>query len=105
MSEIVVITDTSVLVNFLVIDRTDLLSRLPNHRFVVTDHVRAEVTEIYPDQLRRLEAAFDAGTMEEIRVTDLQDVQLFAQLTADWSGYRRMLRDRGCRASQTCFGH
>jgi predicted nucleic acid-binding protein len=82
MSEIVVITDTSVLVNFLVIDRTDLLSRLPNHRFVVTDHVRAEVTEIYPDQLRRLEAAFDAGTMEEIRVTDLQEVQLFAQLTA-----------------------
>lgn len=45
MSEIVVITDTSVLINFLVLDRTELLARLPNHRFVVTDHVRAEVIQ------------------------------------------------------------
>lgn len=36
MSDIVVITDTSVLINFLVLDRTELLARLPNHRFVVT---------------------------------------------------------------------
>lgn len=44
--------------------------------------VRAEATDHYPDQLQRLEAAFAAGTLEEIRVTDLQEVQLFAQFTA-----------------------
>lgn len=86
MSEIVVITDTSVLINFLVLDRTELLARLPNHRFVVTDHVRAEVTDHFPDQLQRLESAFVAGTLEEIRVTDLQEVQFFAQFTATGLG-------------------
>lgn len=86
MSEIVVITDTSVLINFLVLDRAELLARLPSHRFVVTDHVRAEVSEHYPDQLQRLEAAFAAGTLEEIRVTDLQEVELFAQFTATGLG-------------------
>jgi hypothetical protein len=86
MSEIVVITDTSVLINFLVLDRAELLTHLPNHRFVVTDHVRAEVTDHFPDQLRRLESAFAAGILEEIRVTDLQEVQLFAQFTATGLG-------------------
>lgn len=86
MSEIVVITDTSVLINFLVLDRTELLTRLPKHRFVVTDHVRAEVTDHFPDQLQRLESAFVAGILEEIQVTDLQEVQLFAQFTATGLG-------------------
>ncbi|MFM7167510.1 MAG: hypothetical protein ACKO3T_19885 [Planctomycetaceae bacterium] len=86
MSEIVVITDTSVLINFLVLDRAELLTRLPKHRFVVTDHVRAEVTDHFPDQLQRLESAFAAGILEEIRVTDLQEVQLFAQFTATGLG-------------------
>ena len=86
MVVIVVITYTSVLINFLVLDRTELLARLPNHRFVVTDHVRAEVTDHFPNQLQRLESAFAAGIFEEIRVTDLQEVQLFAQFTATGLG-------------------
>ena len=86
MPETIVITDASVLINLLVLDRAGLLARLPDHRFVVTDHVRAEVTEHYHDQLQRLEEAFAAGTLEEIRVTDLEEVQLFAQLTATGLG-------------------
>ncbi|TVP96317.1 MAG: hypothetical protein EA381_17445 [Planctomycetaceae bacterium] len=82
MSTIDVITDTSVLVNFLVVDQAELLARLPGHRFVVTEHVRTEITDHYQEQLQRLEAAFAAGILEEIRVTDLPEVQLFAQLTA-----------------------
>ena len=82
MSETVVIADTSVLINFLVLDGVGLLARLPHYRFVVTEHVRAKVTDDFPDQLQRLEAAFTAGILEEIRVTDLGEVQLFAQLTA-----------------------
>ena len=34
--------DTSVLLNFLAIDRVDLLARHPRHRFVVTDHVHGQ---------------------------------------------------------------
>ena len=86
MTETIVITDTSVLINFLVLDRAELLSRLPDHRFVVTDHVRAEITEHYQDQLQRLEGAFAAGILEEIRVTDLEEVKLFAQLTTSGLG-------------------
>lgn len=86
MPETIVITDTSVLINFLVLDRAELLARLPDHRFVVTDHVRAEVTAHYQEQLQRLEEAFAAGTLQEIQVTDLEEVRLFAQLTATGLG-------------------
>lgn len=81
MPETIVITDTSVLINFLVLDRAELLARLTNYRFVITDHVRAEITEHNHDQLRRLETAFATGILQEIRVTDPEEVRLFAKLT------------------------
>jgi predicted nucleic acid-binding protein len=86
MGEIIVVADTSVLINFLVLDQAGWLGRLPNHRFVVTDHVRAEITDHYPDQLRRLQTAFAIGILEEMRVTDFQELQLFAGLTATGLG-------------------
>jgi len=86
MPETIVITDTSVLINFLVLDRVALLSRLPDRRFVVTDHVRAEITAHYQEQLQRLEQAFSDGILEEISVTDLEEVQFFARLTATGLG-------------------
>lgn len=86
MSKIIVITDTSVLINFLVLDQAALLARSPHHRFVVTEHVRAEITDHYQDQLQLLEAAFAADILEEVRVTDLPEVQFFAQLTATGLG-------------------
>lgn len=42
--------DTSVLLNFLAVDRVDLLSRHPALRFIVTDHVRGEITDRRPDK-------------------------------------------------------
>jgi predicted nucleic acid-binding protein len=54
------IVETSVLVNFLKVDRTDLLAAHPTYRFVITDLVRREVTERYGTQFSRLEAAFAA---------------------------------------------
>jgi predicted nucleic acid-binding protein len=86
MSETIIITDTSVLINFLVLDRAELLTGLPNQRFVVTDHVRAEVTAHYPEQLQRLEEAFAKGILEEISVTEVEEVSLFARLTAEGLG-------------------
>jgi predicted nucleic acid-binding protein len=55
------IVESSVLVNFLKIDRTDLLSMHPLYRFVVVDFVRDEVTRRYAAQVARLEAAFAAA--------------------------------------------
>ena len=86
MIQTIVIADTSVLINFLVLDRVELLARLSSYRFVVTDHVRAEVTEHYQDQIQRLERAFEASFLEEISVTELAEVQLFAQLTSSGLG-------------------
>jgi predicted nucleic acid-binding protein len=77
----IVITDTSVLINFLVIDRVDLLHRC-GHRFLLTDHVVAEVTTHYPDQLRRLEAALDSGMLAQLSVTDPDEINLFNKLTS-----------------------
>lgn len=86
MCKTVVITDTSVLINFLVLNRAGLLANVPTHRFVVTDHVRAEITAHYHEQLQRLEQAFSAKILEEITVSDLAEVQLFADLTAKGLG-------------------
>jgi predicted nucleic acid-binding protein len=75
-----IVTDTSVLINFLVVDRMDLLTCLPLHEFVVTEHVRSEVTQHYTEQRSRLQIAFDGGMISEIRVDDVDELELFAQL-------------------------
>jgi hypothetical protein len=55
------ILETSVLVNFMKIDRTDLLAAShPTYRFIVIDFVRDEVTRRYQAQVSRLNAAFAA---------------------------------------------
>jgi len=41
----IVITDTSVLINFLALDALAILTSLAATRFLVTDHVRDEVTD------------------------------------------------------------
>ena len=56
----IIVTDTSVLINFLRIDRTDLLAG-HSHAFLATDHVAAEITDRYPDQQQRFAAALAAG--------------------------------------------
>ena len=78
-----VVIDTSTLINFLVVDRMDLLAAHPSYRFIVTEHARAEITDHYPEQLRRLEAALAAGILEESPVTDLTELATFAALAAD----------------------
>jgi predicted nucleic acid-binding protein len=55
------IIDRSVLVNFLKIDRTNLLATHPAFRFVVVDLVRSEITKHYTAQQVRLQAAITAG--------------------------------------------
>ena len=78
--EVVVITDTSVLVNFLCIDRMDLIAR-HSHRFMITEHVMEEITDHYPEQQARLNAALADGTLEEVTVSGDAALDLFRILS------------------------
>lgn len=81
LPEAIFVTDTSVLVNFLRIDRMELLGALPC-RFIVTDHAAGELTDFYPDQVERYYAAVAAGQVEACTVTDEAALEIFGQLTS-----------------------
>jgi predicted nucleic acid-binding protein len=81
VGQITVITDASVLINFLVIDKVEMLVSLPGRQFVITDHVKSEVTAHYPDQLQRLELSLSNQHLTEISVVDPVEVGIFAALT------------------------
>ena len=75
----IIVTDASVLINFLRIDRTDLLAG-HSHDFLATDHVAGEITDRYPDQQQRFATALETGAIAEARVTAEQELRLFASL-------------------------
>ena len=64
MREHAVILDTSVLLNFLALDRLALLASHPRYRLLVTDHVEREVTDVFPDQAERLKSALESSLLE-----------------------------------------
>jgi predicted nucleic acid-binding protein len=68
-----------VLINFLRIDRMDLLVRYPR-RFLVTDHVASEIADAYPDQKVRYDAAIATCQIDVCSVTEVDEVNLFLQL-------------------------
>jgi len=78
-----VLLDTCVLINFLCIDRTDLLADHPHYCFMLTDHVRGEISEHYSEQLIRLENLLLSAKVEEITVNTPQELQAFAELSSD----------------------
>jgi predicted nucleic acid-binding protein len=81
MVNAVVIADTSVLINFLRIDRMDLIGAHPAS-FIATDHVAAEIADTYPDQQARYAAALTAAHISEQRVDDPAELELFLRLAA-----------------------
>ena len=58
--------DASVLINFLILDRTDLFARLPSLRFVVPEPVVAEIRR--PDQAVVIQDSIASGHMRAVRV-------------------------------------
>lgn len=68
------------LVNFLCIDRMDLIAR-HSHRFLITEHVLEEITDHYPEQQARLKAALDDGTIEVVAVSGDAVLDLFKTLS------------------------
>jgi predicted nucleic acid-binding protein len=74
------VSDTSVLINFLAVGRIDLFVQHPKYRFVITDHVRREVTKHYPEEFERLETALRAGRLEQITVASEPELEIFGEL-------------------------
>ncbi|MGH7307064.1 MAG: hypothetical protein ACREK6_00045 [Candidatus Rokuibacteriota bacterium] len=81
---LLVVTDSSFLINFLVLDRMDILGGLPQFRFHVVNHVSAEIQ--YEDQRRRLRAAIESGVVTEIEITESGEILLYDE-------FRRFLGD------------
>ncbi len=79
MQSTIVVADTSVLINFLRIDRMDLLGHYPQ-RFLATDHVETEITSDYADQRTRYQAAVVSGQLDTCSVVDPDEVVLFLRL-------------------------
>lgn len=79
-----VATDTSLLLNFLRIDRMDILGALPGFRFCVLNHVTAEVTQ--EPHGTRLQAALAQGYVAEFELTDLDAI-------SDYDNLREILGD------------
>lgn len=73
-----VVLDASVLLNFLRVGRLDLLVDLPGRVFLVTDHVRGEVTE--PAHATVLGEAMGGGLLREVRVDAADEVAAFGRL-------------------------
>ena len=79
------IIESSTLVNFLKIDRADLLASHPSYRFIVVDAVHNEVTKHYPAHVARLNAAFAAGQLlkdQPAAVTSIAELAAFAAMAS-----------------------
>jgi predicted nucleic acid-binding protein len=79
------IIDSSTLVNFLKIDRADLLASHPDYRFIVVDAVRAEVTKHNAAQVTRLEAALAAAQLfpdQPAEATSLAELAAYAAMAS-----------------------
>lgn len=77
----IVVSDTSVLVNFLRIGRVDLIAD-HSHEFLVTDHVSEEISDNYPVQQTLFASALADGTLREVSVTNAEAVALFGRLSS-----------------------
>jgi predicted nucleic acid-binding protein len=74
----VVVTDANVLINLMHVSRLEICERLPNHEFVVPDHVREEITN--PAQRSALTTALDRGNLRVEVLDDINSIALFAEL-------------------------
>ena len=72
-----VVLDTSVLINFLAVDRMDLMGRYSKH-FVVTEHVQGEILDHYQERYQRFQRALQNNIIEEVRVDRIEELQTFA---------------------------
>lgn len=75
---LLVVVDSSFLINFLVLDRMDILGALAQFRLYVLNHVRAEIR--HEDQRTRLQAAVEGGIVTEIEITEPSEILMYDEL-------------------------
>jgi hypothetical protein len=78
MGSAIVVADTSVIINFLRIDRMDLIGSHPSP-FIVTDHVADEIADSYPEQQARFHAALGSGHITQHRIDDPAEMEAIRQ--------------------------
>ena len=76
----ILVSDTSVLVNFLWIDRMDLIGEV-SYEFFATDHVEDEITQSYAEQQARYQAALAEQIITQVSLTDMSELDLFGKLS------------------------
>jgi predicted nucleic acid-binding protein len=76
----IVVTDANVLINLMHVSRLCLLEKIPNHEFVVPEHVREEIT--IPEQRAVLDAAIGQGWLKVEIIRDLDAITAFTELTS-----------------------
>ncbi|MCC7392712.1 hypothetical protein IT571_10190 [Candidatus Sumerlaeota bacterium] len=76
------VLDTSVLVNFLVVDRLALLPGVVG-AILITDHVREEITDAYPEQIARYDQGLGAGLFQVLSVSEAAELEAFKRLSSD----------------------
>lgn len=74
------VVETSTLINLLAADLLGTVARHPRYRLIITDHVRSEITDEYPEEQASLRAALDAGHVVEVRVESDEELRAFAKL-------------------------
>jgi predicted nucleic acid-binding protein len=74
---LLVVADSSFLINFLVLDRMDILGALAQFRLHVPNHVRVEIR--YDDQRARLQAAVEGGIVTEMEITEPSEILMYAE--------------------------
>lgn len=72
--------DANVLINLMHVSRLGLLAKIPNHEFVVPEHVREEIT--IPEQRATLDAAVSDGWLKVEVISDLGTITMFTELLA-----------------------
>jgi predicted nucleic acid-binding protein len=75
----IVAADANILINFIHLQRLDLLGHLPEYEFVMPEEVRGEITD--PNQDAAVRDATDAGILRLVVIEDVQTLTLFAELT------------------------
>jgi predicted nucleic acid-binding protein len=74
----IVAADTNILINFIHVERLDLLGHLPEYEFVMPEEVRNEITD--PVQEAAVRAALDAGILRLVVIADVPTLTLFTEL-------------------------
>ena len=77
----IVVTDPSVLINFLRMDRMTLFAG-HSQEFIATNHDATEISDRYPEQQQRFAAALVAGAISETSATAPEEIRLFGSLSA-----------------------